>query len=70
MIETPEPTIVVGQEETPVLGQATKKRPPTGPRWETDALERVKTGVRRFAKPLTDLVSRDANEGGGPGSRA
>ena len=33
------------------------------PKWELAARERVKVAVRRFAKPLADLVERDANEG-------
>lgn len=35
----------------------------TGPKWATDATEQIRTGMRRFQKPLTDLVERDANEG-------
>jgi hypothetical protein len=33
------------------------------PKWEADARDRVKVAVRRFARPLTDLIARDANEG-------
>lgn len=32
-------------------------------KWELDTRERVKTAVKKFQKPLTDLVARDANEG-------
>ncbi|OJF10424.1 hypothetical protein BG844_32285 [Couchioplanes caeruleus subsp. caeruleus] len=35
----------------------------SAPKWETDARDRVRTAVRRFSKPLADLVARDANEG-------
>lgn len=63
MSETLEPSVVVGQEDKPVLGEPPKRQAKRGPKWETDALERVKANVRRFAKPLADLVSRDANEG-------
>ena len=35
----------------------------TGPKWETDAKDSIRTGLRRFSKPLADLVARDANEG-------
>jgi hypothetical protein len=35
----------------------------TRPKWETDARDRVRTAIRRFSKPLADLVARDANEG-------
>lgn len=33
------------------------------PKWETDTRERLKIAIRRFSKPLADLVARDANEG-------
>lgn len=35
----------------------------TSPKWETAARERAKGAVRRFQKPLAELVARDANEG-------
>jgi hypothetical protein len=35
----------------------------TAPKWETDARDRVRAAIRRYAKPLNDLVARDANEG-------
>lgn len=35
----------------------------SAPKWETTARDRVKAAVRRFSKPLADLVERDANEG-------
>ncbi|WP_283139282.1 type I restriction enzyme HsdR N-terminal domain-containing protein [Rhizohabitans arisaemae] len=35
----------------------------TSPKWESDARTRVRAAVRRFAKPLAELVARDANEG-------
>jgi len=34
-----------------------------GPKWELDAKDDIKAALRRFAKPLADLVNRDANEG-------
>jgi hypothetical protein len=33
------------------------------PKWEAETRDRVRTAVRRFAKPLADLIARDANEG-------
>lgn len=39
------------------------KRTATTPRWETEGRERLKAAVRKFSKPLADLVQRDANEG-------
>ncbi|MCF6473747.1 hypothetical protein FAF44_35985 [Nonomuraea sp. MG754425] len=35
----------------------------TAPKWETEARDRVRAAVRRYNKPLSDLVARDANEG-------
>src|SRR5262245_58913240 len=33
------------------------------PKWETEAKERIRAAVRKYQKPLADLVARDANEG-------
>ena len=33
------------------------------PKWEAETRERLKSAVRRFSRPLADLVERDANEG-------
>src|SRR5215469_2313215 len=45
-------------------GRAAKK---TGrrqmPNWEADARDRVRVAIRRYARPLADLIARDANEG-------
>lgn len=43
--------------------QQHKKAPQAVPKWEATARERVKLALRRFSKPLADLVARDANEG-------
>lgn len=53
---TPEPGILVSDVSAPKL-------PRGAPKWETDARDRVRTAIRRFQKPLADLVARDANEG-------
>lgn len=34
-----------------------------GPKWESDAHEMLRTNLRKFARPLRELVDRDANEG-------
>src|SRR5690606_26746781 len=47
--------------EEALMGETTATR--TTPKWETVARERLKTSLRRFAKPLAELVARDANEG-------
>jgi hypothetical protein len=33
------------------------------PKWEAEVRDRLRTGLRRFSKPLSDLAARDANEG-------
>jgi type I restriction and modification enzyme subunit R-like protein len=69
VVHVDEVAVVVGQETPPVIedaATAVQPRKPAGrsaPKWETDARDRVRTAVRRFAKPLADLVARDANEG-------
>ncbi|MFD6055549.1 type I restriction enzyme HsdR N-terminal domain-containing protein [Agromyces sp. NPDC060279] len=34
-----------------------------GPKWETDARDEIRGALRKFQRPLQDLVERDANEG-------
>lgn len=58
------PVAVIAHDEAAAL--ATPKTPPAprgAPKWETEARERVKAAIKRFSKPLADLVARDANEG-------
>ena len=40
-----------------------KKATQSAPKWETETRERVKVAVKKYQKPLADLVARDANEG-------
>lgn len=48
----------------PDVPKVAKPRTPRGaPKWETDARDRVKAAIRKYSKPLADLVARDANEG-------
>ena len=55
------PTVV---DPTPTVEQrGSKPTARTGPKWETEARQRVRDAVKRFGKPLADLVARDANEG-------
>ena len=42
---------------------AKESRSRTGPKWEAEARERVRSHLRRFTKPLGELIARDANEG-------
>ncbi len=59
----------VGGSDGGVLAEAreakTAKKPASraAPKWETEARERLRAGLRRFGKPLADLAARDANEG-------
>ena len=34
-----------------------------GPKWEADARAEIRAAIRKFQKPLEELLSRDANEG-------
>ncbi len=43
-----------------------RKSPPAPramPKWESEARNRIRTAIRRYGKPLSDLIARDANEG-------
>lgn len=53
---------VVADEPAPV---ARPRKPAVQqmPKWEADARDRVRVAVRRFARPLAELIARDANEG-------
>jgi predicted type IV restriction endonuclease len=46
-----------------VEGKGKKPVARVAPKWETDARDRLKAGIKRFSRPLADMVSRDANEG-------
>jgi predicted type IV restriction endonuclease len=62
---TPAESVAVeAHDRQPVIADATKKAPSrSGPKWEIEARDRLRTAIRRFSKPLADLVDRDANEG-------
>jgi len=63
-IDQPQPDrVVVVEDERPAIEPEPRKRADAQPKWEAEARERVKTGIRRFTKPLNDLIERDANEG-------
>lgn len=44
----------MSEEPTPV-----SKRP----KWEQETAEKVRASIRKYSKPLSDLIARDANEG-------
>lgn len=56
--------------ETPAsaaIETAGEARPPRqrsrAPKWEQQSRDRVRAGIRKFSKPLEELLARDANEG-------
>jgi predicted type IV restriction endonuclease len=57
-----EEAVVVAETMAPVHDRS-RAAERSAPKWETTARDRVKAAVRRFSKPLSDLVDRDANEG-------
>src|SRR5215204_4624975 len=64
MTETPTSTpVILTNEQQPVLENSKPKSFSTAPKWETAARERIKAAIKKFSKPLADLVARDANEG-------
>jgi predicted type IV restriction endonuclease len=54
--------VVVNEKAQPIADakQPVKK---ALPKWEQDARDRLRNAIRKFAKPLVDLLERDANEG-------
>jgi predicted type IV restriction endonuclease len=62
-ISTETAPVIVTHQETPTLESPTRNSSNSAPKWETAARERMKVAIKKFSKPLTDLVSRDANEG-------
>src|SRR5882724_4460022 len=58
---SPQPTVVVS--EKPVLAPTKSPPKPSMPTWEAAARERMKAAIKKYSKPLSDLVARDANEG-------
>jgi hypothetical protein len=55
--------VVEGDVSASVAETARKPRPRGAPKWEIEARDRLKVAIRRYSKPLADLVARDANEG-------
>jgi len=35
---------------------------PSRPKWEANARDRLRAGIRKFSKPLADMIARDVNE--------
>ncbi|WP_427015954.1 type I restriction enzyme HsdR N-terminal domain-containing protein [Pseudarthrobacter sp. P1] len=63
----PAPAVVVAAPAVvdPVVVPQAEQAPakPKGTKWEAEAREQVEAAVRRFSKPLAELLARDANEG-------
>ena len=63
-VPVPGVPVIVANAGAPTLAQPAKAPTPrTGPKWEIEVRDRVKATIKRFSKPLADLVARDANEG-------
>lgn len=45
------------------MSETTTSKARAVPKWEVDTRERLRSSIRKFARPLVDLVARDANEG-------
>lgn len=59
---SPETTPVVVQESKPAA-EPKASVPRGAPKWEIDARERVRAAIKKYSRPLADLLARDANEG-------
>jgi predicted type IV restriction endonuclease len=62
-VTEPATNVVAISDGQPILEESTKKVVRSAPKFETEGKERLRTWIRKFNKPLTDLVGRDANEG-------
>jgi hypothetical protein len=60
---TPQTPPVIARDESPSLSEPAKRSPKKGPKWESEARERLKAAIRRFNKPLSAMLERDENEG-------
>jgi Type I restriction enzyme R protein N terminus (HSDR_N) len=60
-----EPTSNGIVSDTQPEAEEVRTAPPANalPKWETVARERVRNAIKKFSRPLADLLARDANEG-------
>ncbi len=63
MEEASPKTPVVAYDDSPTLPTPPKPAKSNLPKWESLARERMKAAIKKFSKPLAELVARDANEG-------
>ena len=57
MNETPL-SVVMTNDQPPALENSTPRVLTGAPKWETVARERMRIAIKKFAKPLADLVAR------------
>src|SRR5215510_5331276 len=55
--------VILKNDQQPTLESPAQKSSAAAPKWETTARERMRAAIKKFSKPLADLVARDANEG-------
>lgn len=59
-----ETVVTVQTDPAPSIpAKAVPKGSRSMPKWESDTRDRVKAAVKKYQKPLADLIARDANEG-------
>jgi predicted type IV restriction endonuclease len=56
-------SVILNNDQQPALENPLPKPSTATPKWETVARERMRAAIKKFSKPLADLVARDANEG-------
>lgn len=54
---------VLGEVRATAAGTSTERAVRSVPKWESDARDDIAAAIKRYGKPLADLVARDANEG-------
>ena len=55
--------VILNNDQQSALENPLPKPSTATPKWETAARERMRAAIKKFSKPLADLVARDANEG-------
>ena len=56
-------SVILNNDQQPALENPLPKPSTATRKWETAARERMRAAIKKFNKPLADLVARDANEG-------
>lgn len=63
VVPTESVPVVIGDETPTLADDAKKSTGRSAPKWEVETRDRLRTQIKRFAKPLSDLSARSANEG-------